>query len=143
MSAPRNQFIDPAGVLATYSWHINHDTEQDGGRERPVDATAPTSGVGHVFQQGDETPLDLNYSGTILDPAQLDAMLDYFEACRTRTIHFLDCMGDRSEVVITSFKPIRVRCARNPRTGGTHYWTYTITMQVIGVLAGTWAGVSP
>lgn len=140
MARTPNQFIDPRGILAPYSWHINHDTEQEVGRDRAMAQVAPAAGVGHVLQQGDESPLVFTYSGSILQPEQRDAMTAYFNACHSRTIYFYDCLGNQAEVVITSWKPLRVRCARNPRTGGTVYWTYSITMQVVRVLAGDWLG---
>jgi hypothetical protein len=58
--------------------------------------------------------------------------------CQTQTIYFTDFAGDKYEVVIDSFKPVR-HAGRNLR-GGTEaplwYWTYTIGMTVVRVISG-------
>lgn len=143
----RNRFEDPAGSLTAYDWRINHSEEDEGGQSRQVEHTANTGQTGLVRQQGASDPLTLNYKGTILHKAQVVEMLKWYEACRTRTIYFQDFAGDRYEVLITSFKPTRLRAAKNnaDTDAPLWYWKYTITMEVVTILSGTYAeaGVTP
>lgn len=145
MSRTANQFVNPRNG-ATYSWPINHDEEEEFGKSRNIEHTAPTASTGLVKQQGDESPLILRLNGKILEEAQLTAMKGWWSLCATQTIYFYDFAADHYEVIITAFRPKRKRTVRNPR-GGTanplHYWEYTIEMEVIRVLAGPWTGVSP
>lgn len=144
----RNIFSDPAAVLSDYSWRINHSEEEEGGQSRDVDHTANTGLTGLVRQQGAAEPAILQYKGTILHRAQVVEMLKWFEACRTRTIIFQDFAGDRYEVLITSFKPQRLRAAKNNSdyaNAPLWYWKYSMTMEVLTFLTGVYAeaGVTP
>lgn len=143
----RNQFIDPNGVLPTYQWDIGFDTEQDGGRDLGVSSTANVANTRVIVQQGDMAPITFNYSGSILRRSQVVAMWQWFNLCRDQTILFTDFAGDEYEVVITSFKPLR-RAGVNPRDPAgapLWYWTYTLTMTVVGIISGPMAeaGVTP
>lgn len=144
MAYGRNLFIDPR-TGAQYAWQVNHDTEESVGRQRPVTSITTTNGTGRIVQQGDEAPLKLKLSGTILHAAQFAQMRAFYDLSRTQTIIFQDFAGDRYEVVIDDFEPLRKRTARNPRDSsiGLHYWTYTIEMTVVRVISGAWAGTSP
>lgn len=145
MAYGRNQFIDPRGVVPTYAWQVNHDTEDQFGRERQVTTSAPTGNVGLVRQQGEDSPLVISLSGSILHAAQHAAMRRYFDLSRGQTVIFTDFAGDSYEVLVTSFKPTRQRTIRNPRDSSIelHYWHYTLDMQVIRVISGPWAGTAP
>ena len=136
----RNVFTDPK-TGDVYPWAINHAEEQEVGRDRAIDFEANTGNVGLVKQQGELTPLVLRYSGTILTRAQLVEMNSWFARCEERSVRFTDFAGDSYEVLISSFKPTRKRAALN-RRGGTEaplwYWTYSIELLVLSVLAGTW-----
>lgn len=130
----REQFRDPFGVVAAYSFQVNHSDEDAQEKKRNIETTAPTTGVGFVRQQGDASPEVLRYSGTILHKAQKDAMDAYYALCDTQTIFFRDFTGEEREVMITNFNPVRKRAAANPQdpvNAPLHYWTYTIEMQVI------------
>lgn len=147
---PRDRFIDPASVLADYTWDIGHAEEEEQGRDQNVEETASTAGTGLVKQQGEPTALTLSYSGTILKRSQLVAMQQYFAACcapDARTVYFYDAADNGAEVLITSFKPKRVRVASNPRgeddTNRLYKWTYSIQMLVITVRQGDWLGQAP
>lgn len=144
----RNRFEDPSGALTAYDWQVNHSEEEEGGQSREVDHTANTGLTGLVRQQGAADPIMLSYKGTILHRAQVVQMLRWWEACRTRTVFFQDYAGDRYEVVITSFKPQRLRTEHNPRDSASAplwYWKYTLVMEVVTNLAGPYAeaGVTP
>lgn len=148
MTRVANQFQDPAGTLPTYSWEINHDAEDEGGKSRNITVTANTGRTGLVRQEGDETPLTLSYSGTFFSKNQLVRMLRYWEACSTRTIRFVDFLGDTYGVLITDFRPLRKRVVRNPRDQANApgvIWTYKIVMQVIDIISGPYddADVTP
>ena len=129
----RTRFRDGAAVLATYEWQIMHDEEQGSDLRRNVERTAVTSGVGFVRQQGEDSPQLLRFNGTILHSAQLAAMRDYYDACRTRTIFFRDIDGTEYEVLITSFNPQRRRTIKNPRDSAInlHFWDYEIEMEIV------------
>lgn len=144
----RNRFEDPAGSLSPYDWRVNHSEEDEGGQSREVDHTANTGLTGLVRQQGAAEPSILSWKGTILHRAQVVEMLKWFEACRTRTILLRDFAGDTYEVLITSFKPQRLRAAKNNSdysNAPLWYWKYSITMEVVSFLGGTYAeaGVTP
>lgn len=140
----RNKFIDPAGLRPTYSWAVNHAEEDQLGRERQITNTPTTGGVARVIQQGDEAPLVLGLSGSILHADQFRELREWFDLSRTQTIHFEDFAGDKYEVVITSFQPTRQRTALNPRDPSIplHWWKYELRMQVVNVLAGSWLGTA-
>jgi hypothetical protein len=143
----RNRFFNPA-TNETYAWPVNHNEEEETAKARNITRTAPTSGYGLVRQQGDDGPFLLKLSGTILDRAQLVAMWRWYAICRAQTIRFIDFDDQSYEVQITDFAPRRVRKAIAPRrdpSAPTHYWTYTITMEVYAFIAGDMvgAGVTP
>jgi hypothetical protein len=135
-------FTNPA-TGASYSWAINHAEESEGGRSRQIDYEGNTGNVGLVRQQGELEPLGFSFSGTILTRAQLTEMLAWFLLCESQSIHFTDFAGDSYEVLITSFRPKRVRAVANARGGSDaphHYWTYTIELSVLAVLGGVYSG---
>lgn len=136
----RNTFSDPLGVTPNYVWPLNHHTETAAGRKRDVTATQNVAGTQLVTQQGDKQPFTLTYAGSILVRSQLVAMWQWEALCEHQTIYFTDFAGDSYEVLITDFEPIRV-AARNrrgePEGNPLWYWTYTLTMTVIAVRAGT------
>lgn len=145
-----NRFTNPANG-DVYDWLLNHDEEDESGKERLIERTAPTgrvgsTNVGLVKQQGDDTPLLLKWRGKILERSQLVQMIAWYQLCESQTIYVRDFAGDEYEVVITAFKPLRHRTSFNPRGGSTnrlHYWTYSIEFEVLRVISGTWAGVTP
>lgn len=137
----RNRFTDPT-TGETYDWQINHDTEEEGGRQRDITLSGNTSGVGLVRQQGAQAPITLRYGGAILHLAQFEAMWHFFQLCESRTIFFRDFYGDEYEVTITAFSPTRQR-GRNFADPAIplHFWHYTIEMQVMLVRSGTMSEV--
>lgn len=137
----RNEFRAPSGALPTYQWQVNHSDEEAVTRSRNIDATAPTSNVGLVMQQGSDGPLTFRFTGTILHAQQFAMMRAYYDLTQRETVIFTDFTGDEYEVVISSFTPLRKRTLRNPRDLSIplHYWTYTIEIMVIRVISGTWA----
>lgn len=139
MARTPNQFQDPAAVVTTYSWAINHSEEEDFGRDRQIEHSAPTSGVGLIRQQGEESPLVYRIAGTIFAEAQVTEFWEWFTLCRTQTIYFHDFAGDSYEVLISSFKPTRHRTIRNPKdfaNAPLHFWRYTMEMEVVRVIDG-------
>lgn len=140
----RNKFTNPA-TGEVYEWAVNHNAEEQFGRQREV-TNIPTTGGGiRVLQQGDEGPLVMSLSGVILHSDQFESMRVFFDTSRQQTVYFEDFAGDAYEVIITGFQPVRQRTSRNPRDPSIpyHYWTYTINMQVVRVLAGSWMGTAP
>lgn len=133
-----NYFIDPTGAVPSYPWDVNHDAEEGFGKTRNVEHTANTGLTGLVRQQGASDPMLAKLSGSILKKSQYDQFWLWWTLCEAHTIHFQDFAGVVYEVVITDFQPKRIRAAKNPR-GGTdaplHYWTYTMTMEVVSFIA--------
>lgn len=142
MAYGRNTFLDPR-TGHSYTWQINHTEEEEGGVDRPTEVLGRTDG-GYIVQQGAGGPLRLRMTGTILHQHQFDEFKNFVALCRTQTIHFTDFAGDSYEVVVTSWKPVRKRTLRNPRDSAIrlHYWTYTMELQVVRVIAGTWLGAA-
>lgn len=141
----RNRFTNPVNA-SYYDWQVNHDEESEGGRERSVEHTANTASTGLVRQQGDKTPLIKKISGSILHRNQYRRMWEWFELCDTQTIYFKDATGEEWEVLLTAFRPKKVR-ARNPNdsTIPFHYYTYSLDMEVVRQISGAEfdAGVDP
>lgn len=138
-----NVFTDPK-TGHTYAWPINHNEEGDIGKSRQMTDGAPTSNIGLIPQQGAATPLILSWKGTILKRAQLVAMIGWYQLCEGQSIYVSDAAGNQYEVLITDFTAQRQPAARNPQDpieAPLWYWTYTLTMRVLRVLAGEWAGV--
>lgn len=137
----RNRFTNPANG-AFYDWSINHESEEEFGKERSIEERSNTGNVGLTRTQGADGTLVLRYEGTILTRAQYVAMWQWYALCRTQTIYFTDCDGQEYEVQITSFKPKRVRVAHNPRDAGMrlHKYEYTIEMHVYALRAGDLVG---
>ncbi len=130
MTVPREQLRDGASILATYSFDINHNEEQENGQTRNVTHAAPTSGVGFVRQQGDKTPDTFRFAGTVMRQSQLDAMQDYYDACDNRTVFFTDVDGVEHEVLVTVFSFTRIR-GENKRGDLPFYWKYRLEMEKI------------
>lgn len=144
---PRNRFTNPADG-SHYDWPVNHSEEEPTGKTRSITRAANTGNVGAVRQQGDDGATVLSYTGTINTRAQLQQFWAWYVLSRTQTIYFTDYDGQEYEVQITGFQPKRVRKLTSvSRDAGMphHYYTYTITMEVLGFLAGDMdaAGVTP
>lgn len=146
----RNRFADPATGYS-YEWQINHSEEEEFGKARDVEYTAQTGTefgtgkVGLVRQVGDSSPLQIKLGGTILHALQHAQFVNWFQLCKSQSIYFRDFTDTTYEVFIISFQPIRHRTMRNAAdpTIPLHYWTYTMAMDVLRVLSGDWAAVTP
>jgi hypothetical protein len=141
----RDRFTNPA-TGTFYDWPLNHDEEDESGKARNITRTAPTGSVGLIKQQGDDGPLLLHLKGKILKRAQLAAFWSWFELSRTQTIYFRDFDNQQYEVQITSFAPQRHRKLSFPSPGNdpsTHYWTYSMELEVYRVISGDLAGITP
>ena len=149
MARVPNQFVDPTGVVATYNWPINHDSETPRGRKRTISQTAPTGDLGStapVRQMGANMPLQLILTGTILTEAQRNAFIQWWEMCDEQTIYFYEFNGEQYEVLIIDFeeqKHISIWNSNDITNAPHHYYTYTLTMDVITVLAGSWLQSNP
>lgn len=125
-----------------YAWPVNHTTEEAFGKARSYEHTSPTSGVGLVRQQGDDQPLTLQLSGTILTRGQEAAFVNWFELSRTQSIYWVDWTGASYEVLITSYQPRRERVMLNPRDRGMDYIVrWSMQLEVLAVISGPWQGV--
>ena len=135
-------FTDPTNG-ETYTWAINHESENDAtGQERSI-SYGGTSGGRTIAQQGNSKPLEFHLSGSVLSEAQHEAFIDWYNRCENRTIYWTDPAGDQYEVQITTYNPTRQRTIKNPKGGAKNqlwYWRYELSMRVIRVISGPWAG---
>lgn len=149
MARQFNVFHDPAGVVADYEWPINHDSETPRGRKKTQSITAPTGLYGNtqpVRQMGAVAPMQIVLSGTILTEAQRAAMIQWWELCIAQSIYFYEFNGEQYEVMIIDYEEQKMQAAANrndPVNAPYHYYTYTLTMDVINILAGSWLQTAP
>lgn len=139
MSRTANQFIDPAGVRTTYSWPLNHEKEEKGGKQRNVTSTAPTGNVGLVREVNEVGPLTITWKGKVFTKAQVTEMWRWFQLCNSQTIFIRDFSGEEYEVLIEDFDPVKVAVARNlhdQANAPTWIWEYTFSFTVLGIRAG-------
>lgn len=141
----RNRFENPADG-SSYEWRVNHSEEGEQGKARQVTRTPSTGLTAVVTQQGDDGPMTLSLTGTILDRSQFRELWKWYALCASQTIYFWDFDGQGYEVQITSFQPRRVRNLTRPgRDPQQHRWTYTLDMFVHRFIDGDLAdvGVKP
>jgi hypothetical protein len=131
------------GGLGDYSWPANYSEEGEFGRRRNYERTASTSGVGVVRQQGDDGPVVISVTGTILEKDQHSFFCAFMKIGKLRTLIFTDFEGHQYEVLMTAYLPTRQRAARNPRDPSIllHYYKYQMEMEAVRVLSGPWAGI--
>lgn len=143
MARIANRFTNPA-TGDIYDWPINHTAEEQFGKARNYERTAPTAGVGFVRQQGDDSPLILRMTGTILTAAQDQAFIDWFALARRQSVVFRDWTGAEYEVLIVSYQPVRQRVDWNHRDAGmrTHIIRWTMELEILNVRSGPWVGVA-
>lgn len=139
MSRVPNRFIDPAGNLATYDWPLNHEEEGAFGKARTIEHGANTGGTGLIKQQSDDSPMEIEIEGTILEQDHYAAMWEWFALCESQTIYFRDFASQKFEVQITEFQPTRKRTIWNSRGGTTnrlHFWKYSMKFEVYKFISG-------
>lgn len=129
-----NTFTDPR-TSDEYAWERNHspDGVDARGFTRQIDHGATVGGLTVVRQQGADQPMTLSYRGVILEQDHHDAMVGWARLGRLQTIYFEDVLGDKFEVLVTSFQSTPYSLSQ-----AAHAWEYTLEMEVITVLAGTW-----
>ena len=148
-----NQFIDPT-TGETWTWPINQNDETgaaskaggQGGVARNLTISAPTSGGPHIRQEGAPDPLSFSWKGTALTRLQHQKFLYWFAKCDHHSIILQDFSGDRFEVFITAYIPVRkpVVQNRNDMTNAPLWiYDYQIDLDVIAAIAGDYfnAGV--
>ena len=141
----RDKFTDPA-TGNSYEFATGHAEEEAIGKARAISLSANTGNTGLVKQQGDTTPLVLKYKGTIRHKHQLEEFWKWYELCETQTIHFTDFAGEEYEVIITNFLPQRIPVVHNPAdpvNAPLWLWKYEISLEVITVISGILANVTP
>lgn len=138
-----NQFIDPAGVVPTYNWTINHTEEEEVQNSRQMSDGAPTSDIGLLPQQGPPKPLRFQWKGTIFTQTDFDQMVFWWVLCENHSIYLNDFNNSQYEILIEDFNPKRHPVAWNKRGGIPWIWDYTIIMRVLTVISGDFAGRTP
>lgn len=152
MTRVANKFIDPAGVMATWSWPINHHDETgsagrgggQGGVGRNYTVSAPTSLGIIIRQQAAPSPMSLSWKGTALTRAQHQTFLAWFAVCKHHSIIVEDFSGDQFEVLITAYIPSRKPVAQNRNdmsNASTWVYDYQIDMDVITAVRGDYVGL--
>lgn len=134
-----NRFQDPAGVVSNYDWPLNHSEEDQFGKQRSIEHSAPTATTGLIRQQGADSPMILSLSGTILRETHYQAMWEWWKLSETQTIYFHDFAGDSYEVIFTTFQPVRHRTIRNPQdftNAPYHFWRYRMELEVVRFIDG-------
>ena len=117
----RDAFRDAAGTInggALWEWPVGHEEEDPMDKSLALTRSAVTSGVGYVRQQGTPTPTVVKLKGWIKTKSQLEIMEAFYNACAgigtpSRTVFYRDVEGVEHEVLITDFKPQRVRSLSN------------------------------
>lgn len=138
MTRVANRFTNPL-TGAIYDWPLNHETEEDLGKRNSLEVTFNTGSGLPVFQQGNSDPMTLRFEGRALTEAHITNLWGWFGLTRTQTVYFRDFAGDEYEVIITDFRPRRIRAAKNLRdltNAPLNTWTYTIEMTIIRVRSG-------
>lgn len=132
--------------MADYPWPLNHTDEDPVGKKRNISYGANTAGTGLIKQQSDSSPLVLRWKGRILEESQNQAFWEWFQLCESQTIYVEDFAGAQYEVTISDYEPTRRGVVRNSRGGTTnpdYIYEYTLEMQVIRVISGPAAGITP
>jgi hypothetical protein len=145
MARVANKFIDPK-TGETYSWPINHSSEESMGQKRNIKHSAPTMNTGLNRQQGAPDPMLIRWKGTILTRAQNQAFLQWYAKCDNQTIHVEDFHGNRFEVIIVNYDPTRRPVMMNrhdPVNAPNVIWDYAMEMEVVSIVSGDWVGVTP
>jgi hypothetical protein len=103
---------DPAGA-DTYSFSINPAEGGSPVYEKNIteESTAAPNGKTLLFE-GLDSPQKLEFSGTILEEAQYNAFVSWFQ--KRRQVKLTDDLGRVYWVYITSFKPKRERAVHYP-----------------------------
>src|SRR3954467_15778758 len=102
----RNNFYNPASGEG-YDWPVNHSEENSFGKTRQVSTGANSANTGLTMQQGDDEPMVIELTGTILHSSQHAAMIRWFAISKQQTVYFTDFAGDSYEVVILAYTPTR------------------------------------
>jgi hypothetical protein len=137
-----NYFVDPAGIVPTYAWYINHTEEEEVQNSRQMSSGAPTSDIGLIPQQGEEYPLVFEWKGTIFRQVDKNEMDAWYGICQGKSIYLIDFTGSAYEILITDWNVQRVGVAWNKRGGVPWLWKYTIIMRVLTVLEGDWSFIA-
>lgn len=136
-----NKFIDPNGVIGDYAWTINHSTEDEVTNTRQMGDGAATDDIGLMPQQGTRSPINFHWHGTIFNQTDKTIMDAWYALCEVQSIYLQDFTGSAYEVLITDWNVKRVGVAWNKRGGIPFLWQYTISIRVLKVLVGDWAGL--
>lgn len=143
MTRLANEFIDPK-TAEVYPWPVNHESESEANLARSISTAANTAGTQLVRQQGVGGPLTFQLTGAIFLKSQLEKFIHFYNLCESQTIYFKKYSGDEFEVQITDFKPVEVKTIHNPKDSTNAplwYWRYTMTLEVITVRSGVFAGI--
>jgi len=105
-------FTDPA-VSETYEWAVNPNSGGSPSREKNIqyENTSAPDGKTLIFE-GQDRPLQLEWSGVILSQSQYDTLITWFE--KRRQIRLEDDLGRTMWIYITAFTPSRRRAVSHP-----------------------------
>ena len=150
MTRVANQFIDPV-TNETWQWDINHNDETgtaskgsgSGGLERNMTVSAPVSNTGQLIrQQAADDPLQFSWKGTALTRVQHQTFLRWYAKCNSHSIILQDFAGDRFEVIIIAYIPVRRMVAQNRNdmaNAATWVYDFQVDLDVIAAISGDYA----
>lgn len=144
---PRVAFIDPA-TGTTYEWHRGYEAEEDSGKTRQISGQANTGQTGRVRQQGDDGPYVRTVTGKIVHAAQRQQFWEWYELCKTQTIHLRDHDGAvyEGQIVALNMHPVRRLPNLAPDQNLRHvYYEYSLAFDVYDFVSGAMAeaGLTP
>jgi hypothetical protein len=135
------QFIDPAGLVPTYTWQVNpgyQDITQPAGKQRQIDRVALSSNIGAVRQQGDDGDIVLHWEPLIYHASQETALWQFYQLSKKQSIYLVDFNGEKYEGQITTCQRQQIGALAGPGDINTRlfYCKYVFEFDVWQVLSG-------
>lgn len=130
------QFYDPA-TDTTYTWHVNHEAKKGPSRVRNTNfESRAIPGFGVIGTQGDDQPLLVQLSGTIIHQAQFEAFHEFFNL--SNTFRWTDEAGNEYEVTMTKYEPDQRRVHWNFADSNMRYhvWNWSMELWILRVISG-------
>ncbi len=115
-------FVDPI-TSATYQFHVNPNAGGSPQYKKHIESQSTTAPGGNVLLfEGSDEPKTGSISGTILELAHYQALVDWWE--KRYSITMTDDIGRSQVIYITEFLPERQRAA-------SHIYKHSFTMNYV------------
>lgn len=116
-------FLDPAGS-DSYTFEVNPLSGADPQYDKSITYQSTTAPGGKtLIMEGQDKPLEISWSGTIISESQYDAYVTWFQ--KRRQIQLTDDLGRVFWIYISSFESQRVR------SSNFHKRTYNVKATVL------------